>query len=65
MKPVIIIAIAFVLLIPATAYGAEGYFVGDYGKQVSNVPTVCVFQPDDSRIDQQRWNNWYSIMSET
>ena len=59
MKPVIIIAIAFGLLIPITAFAAEGYFENDHGKQVSRVPTVCIFQPDDSRIDKQRWNNWY------
>jgi len=63
MKPVIIIAIAFVLLIPTTVFAAEGYFENDHGKQVSRVPTVCVFQPDDSRIDKQRWNNWYLEMS--
>ena len=63
MKPVIIIAIAFVFLfVPTTAYGAEGYFEYDYGKQVSRPPTVCIFQPDDSRIDEQRWNRWYSEM---
>jgi len=60
MKPVIIIAIAFVLLIPTTAFAADGYFLNDYGKQVSQNPNVCIFQPDDSRIDKQRWNNWYS-----
>jgi len=63
MKPVIIIAIAFVLLIPVSAFAAEGYFEYDYGKQLSSVPNVCIFQPDDSRIDKQRWNNWYSEMS--
>ncbi len=60
MKPVIIIAIAFVLLIPATAYGAEGYFLNDFGKQVSEIPYVCIFQPNDSRIDEDRWKRWYS-----
>ncbi len=64
MKPVIIIAIAFVLFIPTTAFGAEGYFEYDYGKQISHQPTVCIFQPNDSKITEQRWNNWYSDSKE-
>jgi len=33
-----------------------------YGKQINNVPTVCFFQPNDSRIDEQLWANWFSDM---
>ena len=62
MKPVIIIAIAFVLLIPTTAYGAEGYFQSHYGMQVSQSPTVCIFQPDSYRVDEQKWDRWYPEM---
>lgn len=40
----------------------EGYFENNYGKQISRPPTVCIFQPDDPRISEQRWDIWYSDM---
>lgn len=39
---------------------SEGYFENDYGKQVSHPPTVCIFQPDDSRINETTWKIWYT-----
>ncbi len=60
MKPVIIIAIAFVLLIPTSVFAEQGYWIDEWGKQISHPPTVCIFQPNDPRIDESRWNNWYS-----
>ena len=59
MKPVIIILIAFVLLIPTTVYGANGYFEENTGNHISHQPTVCIFQPNDSKVTDQRWDNWY------
>jgi len=60
MKFVIIIAIALVLLIPSTVYGAtDGYFEADLGKYIFHQPTVCVFQPNDPKITEQRWDIWY------
>ena len=63
MKPVIIIAIAFVLLIPTTAFGAvDGYFEETYPKAFTHPPTVCLIQPNDPKITEQKWNNWYVDM---
>ena len=62
MKPVIIIVIAVVLLVPTTAFGVEGYFQSHYGMQVSQSPTVCIFQPDSYRVDEQKWDRWYPEM---
>ena len=63
MKFVIIIAIALVLLIPSTVYGAtDGYFESDYGKVLSHEPTICLFQPDDIRIDDKKWKNYVTEM---
>ncbi len=63
MKSVIIISIAFVLLFPITAFGAvDGYFEETYPKAFSHSPTVCLIQPNDPRITEQTWNNWYSNM---
>ena len=59
MKPVIIIALAFVLLVPVTAFASEGFFIHDFGRQMSHNPNVCIFQPDDSRVDEDRWDRWY------
>ena len=62
MKLAIMLVMAFVLLVPVNAFAVEGYFENDYGKQVSQTPTVCVFQPNDSRINENKWNVWYSDM---
>jgi hypothetical protein len=58
MKPVIIIAITFVLLVPTSAFAVDGYFESDYGKVLSHEPTICLFQPDDIRIDDKKWKNY-------
>jgi len=64
MKPVIIIALVFVLLIPSTVYGADnGYFESDYGRVLSHEPTICLFQPDDIRIDEKKWKNYVKEMN--
>lgn len=34
MKALILLALVFAFLVPSTAFGAEGYFEKDYGKQV-------------------------------
>ena len=60
MKIPVILAFAFVVFVPGTAFGAEGYFEGDYGIQVSQNPIVCIFQPDDPRISDAKWKIWYS-----
>jgi len=60
MKSIVIFTIAFVLVVPTTAFGAGGYWEDEWGKLLTHSPTVCVFQPDDSRIDEQRWKRWYS-----
>ncbi|WP_428325651.1 hypothetical protein [Nitrosopumilus sp.] len=60
MNVLIIFALVFAFLVPTTAFGAQGYFEGDYGKQVSQAPIVCVFQPNDSRIDERKWEMWYA-----
>lgn len=39
---------------------SEGYFENDYGKQVSQSPTVCLFQPDNYKIDETTWKIWYA-----
>jgi len=63
MKPVIIITIAFIFLfVPTTVFGEEGYFQSGSYPELSHSPTVCIFQPNDYRIDEQRWKNWYSDM---
>ncbi|MBN4046190.1 hypothetical protein JYT57_00765 [Nitrosarchaeum koreense] len=63
MKPIVIIAIAFVLLIPATAYGTtDGYFEVINGKRFSQSPTVCLIQPNDPLVNEQKWRNWYLDM---
>lgn len=60
LKFVIIIALAFVLLIPVNAFATQGYWVDEWGKQFSHSPTVCLFQPNDSRVDENRWKIWYT-----
>lgn len=62
MKFVIIIAIAFVLFVPTTAFAAEGYFDYNYGQLIRHTPTVCIFQPNDSRVTEQIWDRWYPEM---
>jgi len=54
---------AFGLLVPTAVYGVEGYWINNYGKQLNNNPTVCFLQPSDSRINEQRWNEWFSDMT--
>lgn len=59
----VILVLGFGLLIPATAYGAEGYFEIDYGKVRLHEPSVCLFQPNDIRIDDNMWKRYFSEMS--
>ncbi|AJW71225.1 hypothetical protein [Nitrosopumilus adriaticus] len=60
MRSIIILVLLSTLLIPTTAFAANGYYVETFGKQISHSPTVCVFQPSDSRVDKQTWERWYS-----
>lgn len=52
--------ILFFSILPA--FADEGYFEDDYNRELKSEPTVCFFQPNDSRIDEQKWKIWMSDM---
>jgi hypothetical protein len=50
------------LFVPTIAFGDEGYFEDNYNRELKHEPTVCFFQPDDSRVDEKKWKIWMSDM---
>ena len=52
----LVISSGFVI---SDAFASEGFFIHDFGRQMSHNPNVCIFQPDDSRVDEDRWDGWY------
>jgi len=60
---ILVIGFGLSLVIPSTVYGADnGYFESDYGRVLSHEPTICLFQPDDIRIDEKKWKNYVKEM---
>ena len=43
-------------------FADEGYFEDDYRRELYSEPIVCIFQPDDARVDKQKWKIWISDM---
>jgi len=41
------------------SFGATGYFQSSIGKLYQQ-PTICIFQPDDVRVDENRWKIWFA-----
>jgi len=59
MKPVIIIAIAFVLLfVPVSAFAGVGYDLSSSQHQFSNQPIVCIYEPSAPEVRQVIVDLW-------
>ena len=41
------------------SFAAEGWFE-PHQRELYQQPTVCIFQPDDVRVDENRWERWFA-----
>lgn len=41
------------------SFGAEGWFE-PHQRELYQQPTICIFQPDDVRVDENRWKRWFA-----
>ena len=61
---IVILTITGVLITPSfmqNSFAAEGYYEYTY-RNWNYQPTVCIFQPDDVRVNDQTWDLWYKEM---
>ena len=60
IKILFILAFTILLIIPSSfqnSFGDLGSF-GPARREISQQPTICIFQPDDSRVNEKTWGFW-------
>jgi len=58
----IIIVLTVVLITPSSfqnSFSSLGYFEPAVN-ELDQQPTICIFQPNDYRVDEKTWNRWYT-----